>query len=97
MVWRTDLTPSGWRISMGDRARGESWAEFRPDRHGRVKKMQGSAGAGVTLAAVQAACATAREAMPPRPHGVFYGGRSSLIRGEFCDLVAAAMNAREGV
>lgn len=93
-MWTTDLTPSGWRISAGDRSRGQSWAEFRPDRHGRVKSMQGSADFPVRLAAVQAACAMAREAMPPRCcGGLFYGNRDSLLREEFCNRVVALLNA----
>lgn len=94
MTWRSQLTPTGWEVAFGYRGRDNRWARFQPDRHGRAKLLSTSRVAPVTIDQVEAACASARRSMPPRTNfGIFYGAKASLIRGEFCDLVAAALNA----
>lgn len=93
MAWRAEQTPTSWLVREGDRARGEEWAYVTPDRHGRVARLYSSRGHDATLQAVQAACAAAREAMPPRCcGGLFYGTKISLLRGEFCQRVAGILN-----
>lgn len=95
MKWRSVLASDGWRIIAGDRGRG-SWANCSPDRHGRITRVQSSADVRPLMVTLQHACEAARAVMPPRGQGVFYGPRCSLIRGEFCELVVAALNRGEG-
>lgn len=96
MNWRAVLASDGWRLMAGERGRG-SWANCSPDRHGRITRVQSSADVRPLLTTLQLACEEARALMPPRPQGVFYGPRCSLIRQEFCELVVATLNRGEGV
>jgi hypothetical protein len=97
VTWRSHLTPTGWEVAFGNRGRDKTWARFQPDRHGRAKILSTSLVAPATIDQVEKACAVARHAMPPRTDGgIFYGTKSSLIRGQFCDLVAAALNDEAG-